>query len=119
MNTVLYCPSLPLDPGRPDDQDPVRAERRRHLIQIDPLRDFVPLLKVVRGLRGGVGDHGQLPVVVELDGDVLGGVLLHVEDELVLVALPQLEEDGVVALGVADGAEVKVGGGCHLKSWRD
>ena len=39
------------------------------------------------------GFHHKL-VPVELDGDVVGAVLLHVQRQLVLVAVLDLEEDG-------------------------
>ena len=55
--------------------------------------------------------HCQLPLVVELDCDVVRVVVLHVQDQLVHVSLLDLEQDSVIGLGIGHGAEV--GGGLH------
>ena len=51
---------------------------------------FLPLAEVLALVAGERGD-GELPLVGELDGDVLGAVVLHVQQQLVLVALANLQ----------------------------
>ena len=50
----------------------------------------MPLAEVLALVAGERGD-GELPLVGELDGDVLGAVVLHVQQQLVLVALANLQ----------------------------
>ena len=52
--------------------------------------------------------NGQL-VAVELDGDILWRVLLHVECQLVLVALLHLEQDGSLRSLGSGGRDVVLG----------
>ena len=51
-------------------------------------------------LGGSLGGADGQHAVVELDGDVLRLVLLHVQHQLVLVPALELEEDGAVGLRV-------------------
>ena len=52
-------------------------------------QQVLPLAEVLALVAGERGD-GELPLVGELDGDVLGAVVLHVQQQLVLVALANL-----------------------------
>ena len=52
-------------------------------------QEVLPLAEVLALVAGERGD-GELPLVGELDGDVLGAVVLHVQPQLVLVALANL-----------------------------
>ena len=51
----------------------------------------VPLAEVLALVAGERGD-GELALVRQLDGDVLGAVVLHVQQQLVLVALSHLRQ---------------------------
>ena len=53
-------------------------------------QQVLPLAEVLALVAGERGD-GELPLVGELDGDVLGAVVLHVQQQLVLVALANLQ----------------------------
>merc|ERR1719445_2346756 len=83
----------------------------------DVLRNDVTLLEL---LSMGIGLDSEL-LTVELDGDVLGAVLLHVESELVLVTLLDLEENrGLSHLG-GGGRDIVLGLAdlvIHLRGWR-
>ena len=88
-----------------DHENSVRAEARAQLFQVDALGDDVLLQKVLG--PAVVGQNGQLPVV-QLHGDVVGGVLLHVQDKFVLISLLQLEQHGAVGLVVEELAGLDV-----------
>jgi len=76
--------------GCPNDKDAVTGEGRGHGVQINIVRDHVLLLE---GLAA-VGRLDAQLVAVQLDRDVVRRELLHVEGQLVLVALFYLEENG-------------------------
>jgi len=63
---------------------------------------------LVELLPVGGGLNGQL-LTVELDGDVLRAVLLHVEGELVLITLLHLQQDGGLRRLAGGGRDVVLG----------
>merc|ERR1719432_601184 len=80
-------------------------ERGGHCIKVDVVRNDVLLVEL---LPVGGGLHGQL-LTVELDGDVLRAVLLHVEGELVLITLLHLQQDGGLGRLAGGGRDVVLG----------
>jgi len=63
---------------------------------------------LVELLPVGGGLNGQL-LTVQLDGDVLRAVLLHVEGELVLITLLHLQQDGGLGRLAGGGRDVVLG----------